>query len=100
MVTGPSDSAQVIASWVVWLGDLDTPVPAHSLGETTRRDVLAENVVADLVAVLSLALRLADSDPDRLQVGPTRTVRQILRDGTDKVTLLTDLHRILMQLAV
>ena len=30
---------------------LDSPVAAHRLGEATRREVLAENVVADFVSI-------------------------------------------------
>src|SRR4051794_25623470 len=48
MVTGPSDGAQVIASWVFWLGDLDPPMTAHRSGELLGRQEGAQDVVARL----------------------------------------------------
>ena len=53
----------------------------HCLGEATPREISAEDVVADFVAVLPVALRVAQSDPDRRQIGPTRTVGQVVRNG-------------------
>ena len=64
---------------------LNAPVAAHGRGETMRRQVLVENVVADFVAVLAVPLGVADGDPDGLQVGPPGTVRQVLRNGTDDI---------------
>src|SRR5271170_2307303 len=64
---------------------LDAPVAAHRFGETTGRDELAQDVIAVFTDPLSIALRVADGNSDRLQAGPTRTVRQVLRNRTDHV---------------
>ena len=56
MVTGPSDGAQDIASWVFWLGDLDPPVPSHRGPEAPGVQPLAQDVVADIVALRLVVL--------------------------------------------
>ena len=64
---------------------LNAPVVTHHLGKAASREIPAENVVADLVALLAAALRLAQGNSDGLQFRPTRTVGQILRHGTDNI---------------
>ena len=70
---------------------LDTPVATHRVGEAARRDELAEDVVADFADVLAVAQRLAEGNPNCLQTRPTRTVWQVIGNGTDDVvpTLLS-----------
>src|ERR1700687_2859802 len=63
----------------------DAPVAAHRLGKAAGRQVFAQHVVADITAVLARALRAADHDADRLQTGPTRAVRQVIRQWADEV---------------
>ncbi len=64
---------------------LNAPVVAHCLGKAASREIPAENVVADLVARLAVALRLAEGNSDGLQFRPARTIGQILRYRTDNV---------------
>ena len=60
----------------------DTPVAAHRLGESSRRDVLAKNVVADFDALLAVAPGDVDGDSNRSEVSPARSIRQVF--GTEQ----------------
>jgi len=72
---------------------LDAPVAARSFREASRREVFAEDVIANFRAVLSLALRIANDGADRLQVGPTSPIRQVLGNRTDQVGRKQDRKR-------
>src|SRR5271169_1965646 len=64
---------------------LDAPVAAHRVGETTGRDELAQDVIAVFTDLLTVALSFVDSNSNRLQTNPTRTVWQVFGNGTDHV---------------
>src|SRR3954451_8714407 len=70
MVTGSSDGAQVIASWVFWLGDLDTPMAPNGAGELLHLHTQAADVVADLDRLLPVPEAARGHQPDRLQPPP------------------------------
>ncbi len=63
----------------------DRPVRPYGFGETTGRDELAQDVIAIFTDRLAIALGDVDGNSNRLQTGPTRTVRQIFGNRTDHV---------------
>ncbi len=63
----------------------DGPMTLHDRCELFRRQLLAQDVVPNVDALLSVTNGVADDHADRLESRPSVTIRQIARDRADIV---------------